>query len=158
MVDGQLKIATSGGFYPESWGKTAEMASIITTSFELGKPCKQATYISLIYALSVDKGLICQFSNDGERAARMIPRCTPYTLVQKQNSMVGSSLTLLAGSSMCINNLQRLWMFGGLNLEINKLVDCLYSFKNVFGKGQGKVECHCYPGPLRMSHLTAEHK
>ena len=46
MVDGQLKIATSGGFYPESWGKTAEMASIITTSFELGKPCKQATYIS----------------------------------------------------------------------------------------------------------------
>ena len=63
--------------------------------------------------------------------------------------MVGSSLTLLAGSSMAIDNLQQLWMFGGLNLEINKLVDCLYSFKNVFGKGQGKVECHCYPGPLR---------
>ena len=59
---------------------------------------------------------------------------------------------------MCIDNLQQRWMFGCLNLEINKLVDCLYSFKNVFEKGQGKVECHCYPGPLRMSHLTAEHK
>ena len=76
---------------------------------------------------------------------------------QKPGAMVGSSLTLLAGSAMCKDNSDCLWLFGGLNLEINKLVDCLYKFDNVFCKEQ-KVECTLYPGPLRLGQLNERHR